>query len=139
MSLYIYHFGPYQNRAESGSLDQGRVAITQASGHSSDDSNSPDDSPEGGVDTMTKVDEPKMYKVLILNDDYTPMDFVVMVLKRFFGKPEALAIEIMLNVHKNGAGIAGTFPLEIAEMKVMQVNQFSQNNKYPLKCTMEEG
>lgn len=99
---------------------------------------SPDESPEDAVETVPRVDEPKMFKVLILNDDYTPMDFVVMVLKRFFAKPEALAIEIMLNVHKNGAGLAGVYPLEVAEMKVLQVNQFSQNNKYPLKCTLEE-
>lgn len=79
-----------------------------------------------------------MYKVILLNDDYTPMDFVVLVLRRFFSKTEEQATQIMLDVHKKGAGVAGVFSLEIAEMKVMQVNQFAQLNQYPLKSTLEE-
>lgn len=93
---------------------------------------------EVGVQIVPKVDTPKMYKVILLNDDYTPMDFVVLVLRRFFAKTEEQATEVMLDVHKKGAGIAGVYSLEIAEMKVMQVNQFAQLNKYPLKSTMEE-
>ena len=93
---------------------------------------------EAGVQIVPKLDTPKMYKVILLNDDFTPMDFVVLVLRRFFAKTEEQATEVMLDVHKKGAGIAGVYTLEIAEMKVMQVNQFAQLNKYPLKSTMEE-
>ena len=96
--------------------------------------------PAGGVavETTPILDTPKMYKVILLNDDFTPMDFVVLVLRRFFGKTEEQATAIMLDVHKKGAGIAGVFSLEIAEMKVMQVNQFAQLNQNPLKSTLEE-
>lgn len=105
-----------------------------------DQSNKYDQDSEGGiaVENLPLVATPKMYKVLLLNDDFTPMDFVVLTLKRFFGKNEQEAIRIMLDVHKKGAGIAGVFTLEIAEMKVMQSNQFAQSNQYPLKTTLEE-
>lgn len=104
------------------------------------DGGTPFSSPDGeaGVQIVPKLDTPKMYKVILLNDDYTPMDFVVLVLRRFFAKTEEQATEVMLDVHKKGAGIAGVYSLEIAEMKVMQVNQFAQLNKYPLKSTLEE-
>ena len=98
----------------------------------------PDTEGDVGVQIVPKLDTPKMYKVIILNDDYTPMDFVVLVLRRFFGKSEEAATEVMLDVHKKGAGVAGVYTLEVAEMKVMQVNQFSQLNKYPLKSILEE-
>jgi ATP-dependent Clp protease adaptor protein ClpS len=91
----------------------------------------------GAVDTIHKVDTPKMYRVLLLNDDYTPMDFVVLCLRRFFAKSEEEATKVMLDVHQKGAGTAGVFTLEMAEMKTMQVNQFARSNQYPLKCTME--
>lgn len=93
---------------------------------------------EAGVQLVPKVDTPRMYKVILLNDDYTPMDFVILVLRRFFAKTEEQATKIMLDVHKKGAGVAGVYSLEIAEMKVMQVNQFAQLNRHPLKSTMEE-
>lgn len=96
------------------------------------------DENEGAVETIDRVDTPKMYKVILLNDDYTPMDFVVLVLQRHFGKNMEAATEIMLDVHKKGAGVAGVFTLELAEMKTMQVNQFARSNQYPLKCTMEQ-
>lgn len=98
------------------------------------------DLPEGdsATETIPQITSPKMYRVLILNDDFTPMDFVVLVLKRFFNKEEEDAIKIMLDVHKKGSGTAGVFTLEVAEMKVMQVNQFSRMNQHPLKSTMEE-
>ncbi len=92
---------------------------------------------EGAIETIDRVDVPKMYKVLLLNDDFTPMDFVVLVLRRFFAKSEEAATAIMLDVHKKGAGIAGVFTLEMAEMKTMQVNQFARMNQHPLKCTLE--
>jgi len=92
---------------------------------------------EGALDILERVDVPKMYKVILLNDDFTPMDFVILVLRRFFSKDEAAATQIMLDVHKKGAGVAGVFTLEMAEMKTMQVNQFARMNQHPLKCTLE--
>ena len=85
-----------------------------------------------------KLKKPSMYKVLLLNDDYTPMDFVILVLKRFFRKSEQESTEIMLQVHQQGAGIAGVYPHEIAETKVYMVNEFSRSHHHPLKCIMEE-
>ncbi|MFP5520329.1 MAG: ATP-dependent Clp protease adapter ClpS [Bdellovibrionia bacterium] len=93
---------------------------------------------ESGVATEGRVETPKLYKVLLLNDDYTPMDFVILVLTRFFKKTEDEATQIMLDVHKKGSGIAGVYALEVAEMKVMQVNQFARINQHPLKSTMEQ-
>lgn len=92
---------------------------------------------DSAVDTIDKVDTPKMYKVLLINDDFTPMDFVVLVLKRFFGKSEEEATKVMLDVHQKGAGVAGVYTLEMAEMKTMQVNQFARMNQHPFKCTVE--
>ncbi|MBX3035259.1 MAG: ATP-dependent Clp protease adapter ClpS [Bdellovibrionaceae bacterium] len=105
-----------------------------------DKKNLPDLSPDGdsAVQTLPRVETPKMYVVLLLNDDYTPMDFVVLILRRFFGKSEEEAGKIMLDVHKKGSGVAGVYTLEVAEMKVMQVNQFSRMNQHPLKSTLEE-
>lgn len=102
--------------------------------------NIPDISTEGesSVQTIPRVETPKMYKVILLNDDYTPMDFVVLILRRFFAKTEEEATKVMLDVHKKGAGVAGVFTLEVAEMKVMQVNQFAQMNEHPLKSMLEE-
>lgn len=93
---------------------------------------------EGGVETLPSIETPKMFAVLLLNDDYTPMDFVVLVLKRFFGLDDSAATRVMLDVHKKGSGVAGIFTLEVAEMKVMQINQFSRMNQHPLKSTLEE-
>lgn len=93
---------------------------------------------EIGVDVLPVVGTPRMYVVILLNDDYTPMDFVILVLRRFFGKNEEEAQKIMLDVHQKGSGVAGIFTLEVAEMKVMQVNQFSQMNQHPLKCSLKE-
>ncbi|MBX2987041.1 MAG: ATP-dependent Clp protease adapter ClpS [Bdellovibrionaceae bacterium] len=105
-----------------------------------DKKNLPDLSPDGdsSVQTLPRVETPKMYVVLLLNDDYTPMDFVILILRRFFGKSEEEAARIMLDVHKKGSGVAGVYTLEVAEMKVMQVNQFSRMNQHPLKSTLEE-
>lgn len=92
---------------------------------------------DSSLDTVQRVETPRLYRVLLLNDDFTPMDFVVHVLQKFFKKTQDEATVIMLDVHKKGAGTAGVFALEIAEMKVMQVNQFARMSKYPLKCTLE--
>lgn len=107
-------------------------------GNNNNDHNNPlapDD--DALVQSVPRIEVPKMYKVLILNDDYSPMEFVILVLRRFFGKSEDDAASIMLDVHKKGSGVAGIYSLEIAEMKVMQVNQFSQMNEHPLKSTLE--
>ncbi len=79
-----------------------------------------------------------MYKVLLLNDDYTPMEFVVHVLEKFFSKSRHEATEIMLHVHRRGVGICGVFTFEIAETKVAQVMDFARSNEQPLQCTMEK-
>ena len=91
-----------------------------------------------GLAIDEKIDEPKEYKVLIHNDDYTPMEFVIFVLKRFFAKGDAEATAIMLDVHNKGMGIAGIYSFEIAETKVAQANQYSKNNQHPLKTSYEE-
>jgi ATP-dependent Clp protease adaptor protein ClpS len=93
---------------------------------------------EGSIELIDRLDTPKMFRVLLINDDFTPMDFVVLVLKRFFSKDEQQATTIMLDVHQKGAGTAGVYILEMAEMKVMQVNQFARMNQHPLKATLEE-
>ena len=85
-----------------------------------------------------KTKKPSMYKVLMLNDDYTPMEFVVYVLERFFGMNNSKAGEIMLAVHKNGLAVVGVFAFEIAETKVAQVMDCASQNQHPLQCTMEK-
>ncbi|MCF6298501.1 MAG: ATP-dependent Clp protease adapter ClpS [Thiomicrorhabdus sp.] len=84
-----------------------------------------------------KVEPPKRYQVVLLNDDYTPMDFVVEVLQRFFGLDEERAAAIMLAVHHDGKGVCGVFSREIAEMKVQQVNNYARANNHPLMCQSE--
>ncbi|MBI2778645.1 MAG: ATP-dependent Clp protease adapter ClpS [Gammaproteobacteria bacterium] len=85
-----------------------------------------------------KLKRPPMYKVLLLNDDYTPMEFVVHVLEVFFAMSRDQATQVMLHVHTRGVGVCGFFTRDIAETKVAQVTQFAQENQHPLKCTMEE-
>lgn len=82
--------------------------------------------------------EPPLYKVLLLNDDYTPMEFVVHVLQRFFGMDRERATVIMLKVHNEGVGLAGVYPRDIAETKVHQVLDFARGHQHPLQCVMEE-
>jgi ATP-dependent Clp protease adaptor protein ClpS len=88
--------------------------------------------------TETKTKKPSLYKVLLLNDDYTPMEFVVHVLERFFGKGREEATRIMLHVHQKGVGICGVYTYEVAETKVTQVMDFARNHQHPLQCTMEK-
>ena len=88
--------------------------------------------------TKTKTERPPLYKVLLLNDDYTPMEFVVHVLERFFGLNHAQAFDIMLTVHKKGLAVVGVFSFEVAETKVAQVMDFSRRHQHPLQCTMEK-
>ena len=107
---------------------------------SSNDQND-DDSGDGiGVATKTrsKVKRPGLYRVLLLNDDYTPMEFVVTLLEKLFGLDREKATRIMLMVHTQGKGICGVFTYEIAETKVAQVNEYAQRHQHPLMCNMEE-
>ncbi|HEY5702743.1 MAG: ATP-dependent Clp protease adapter ClpS [Gammaproteobacteria bacterium] len=89
-------------------------------------------------ETKPKLKRPPMYKVILNNDDYTPMDFVVHILEIFFSMDRENATRIMLEVHTRGRGICGTFTYEIAETKVSQVNSYSRENQHPLLCTMEK-
>ncbi|MCJ8276575.1 MAG: ATP-dependent Clp protease adapter ClpS [Bdellovibrionales bacterium] len=91
-----------------------------------------------GVIEKAEVKEPSFYKVLLINDDFTPMDFVTHVLQKFFHKNPEEAQKVMLDVHKSGQGIAGVFSFEVAETKVFLTNNLSKQNKYPLKCVMEK-
>jgi len=84
-----------------------------------------------------KLKKPRKYQVVLLNDDYTPMEFVVDVLQRFFGMDDVKANAIMLSVHREGKGICGVYSREVAEMKVQQVNGYSRQNKHPLMCQLE--
>ncbi len=101
---------------------------------------------DGGTDgetgvatkTRTKPKKPSQYKVLLLNDDYTPMEFVVMVLKRFFSMDLEAATRVMLHVHQKGVGVCGIFTYEVAETKVNQVMDFAKQNQHPLQCTLEK-
>lgn len=93
---------------------------------------------EGGLDLKEKVQKPSLYKVILLNDDFTPMDFVVYVLKTFFNKTDTEAHDIMMQVHTDGAGVAGIYTFEVAEMKSAQVNMLAKDNQHPLKSVIEK-
>jgi len=97
---------------------------------------------DGGVGVLperkTKLEKPKLYKVLLHNDDFTTMDFVVFVLQYVFNRTDAEAIVVMLKVHNEGMGIAGTYPYEIAEMKANKAMNLAKAREYPLLCTVEE-
>jgi ATP-dependent Clp protease adaptor protein ClpS len=104
------------------------------------------DDRDGGSDNQTgvitksqsKTKKPSMYKVLLLNDDFTPMEFVVVVLMRLFGMDEQRASTVMMHVHRRGVGVCGIYPYEVAETKVNQVIDFARRNEHPLQCTMEK-
>ena len=102
----------------------------------------PQDPDDSGTDIVTKTrpktQKPSLYKVLLLNDDYTPMEFVVYVLENIFNKSQEEATRVMLHVHQKGVGICGVYTFEVAETKVAQVMNFSMQNDHPLQCTMEK-
>ena len=103
-----------------------------------DDNNTKTPSTGIVVETKTKTKKPSMYKVLMLNDDYTPMEFVVRVLEQIFQKSPAEATQLMLQIHKSGLGIAGVYVLEVAETKVATVHQAAEQNGYPLRSGVEQ-
>jgi ATP-dependent Clp protease adaptor protein ClpS len=106
----------------------------------SGDDNRNDDGLQNGVviKSRPKTKRPSMFKVLMLNDDYTPMEFVVHVLERFFSKDREEATRIMMHVHQRGVGICGVYTYEVAETKVTQVMDLARQNQHPLQCTIEK-
>lgn len=90
------------------------------------------------AEPRTKTKRPPMYKVVLLNDDYTPMDFVVSVLEQIFRHPHAQAMELMLSIHQKGAAVAGIYTRDVAETKADQVIEYARINDYPLQCTLEQ-
>lgn len=118
--------------------DQKRLTITMSEEEGGD--NNGNDGVGTGIATRTRTrtKRPSMYRVLILNDDYTPMEFVVYVLERYFNKSREQATEIMLHVHNHGVGVCGVFTFEVAETKVAQVLDLARRNEHPLQCTMEK-
>lgn len=127
-------------------LSPGRALSCPVAGPDGEDGEDGDDigSSDGVGDaelatrTRTKPKKPSQFKVLLLNDDYTPMEFVVMVLKRFFRMDMEQATRVMLHVHQRGVGVCGIYPYEIAETKVNQVMDFARANQHPLQCTLEK-
>lgn len=121
--------------------DSLRASVRQTSVAGDDDSEhgpGTDDDAAIATKTRTKPKKPSQFKVLMLNDDYTPMEFVVLVLKRFFQMDLEQATRVMLHVHQRGVGVCGIFPYEIAETKVKQVMDFALQNQHPLQCTLEK-
>jgi ATP-dependent Clp protease adaptor protein ClpS len=126
-SLALHGHAPRVNGARASDEDGGK------------DAGGGDDSQIGiATKTRAKPKKPSQYKVLMLNDDYTPMEFVVMVLKRFFGMDLEQATRVMLHVHQRGVGVCGIFTYEVAETKVNQVMDFARQNQHPLQCTLEK-
>jgi len=118
-------------------IDAVTIARPRCAGDEDDDRRN---GPSGAVATRTrpKTQRPSRYKVLLLNDDYTPMEFVVHVLERFFGLTNPQAVEIMLTAHRKGVAVVGVFSYEVAETKVTQVMEYARRNEHPLQCTMEK-
>ena len=132
-----------QDRPSSIRPEPEEALLTVSSGPGED--SPPDhhgDEGEGQLGLATKTHarpkKPSQYKVLLLNDDYTPMEFVVMVLKRFFRMDMEQATRVMLHVHQRGVGVCGVFPYEVAETKVNQVMDYARENQHPLQCTLEK-
>ncbi|MAY90387.1 MAG: ATP-dependent Clp protease adapter ClpS [Rickettsiales bacterium] len=96
----------------------------------------------GDVNTVTKelikLKKPKLYKVILLNDDYTPMEYVVLLLKRIFNKTQDQAVNVMLTVHQKGSGVCGIYTLEVAETKVKTVLKMAKTDEHPLQCILEK-
>jgi ATP-dependent Clp protease adaptor protein ClpS len=112
--------------------------ITDGDGDNDSRSGDGDSVIERKTRTKSKTAKPPLYKVILLNDDYTPMEFVVEVLKAVFHKQHADATRIMLHVHQNGMGVAGVYPFEVAETKLNTVEELARQAEYPLKCVMEK-
>ena len=124
------------------SFDDARSAVVMQDDRGQDDG--PNGPGQGGSNTglatkvRPKTKKPSMYKVIMLNDDYTPMEFVVMILQEVFRKSQDEATQVMLNVHKRGVGICGVYTYEIAETKVVQVMDIARKNQHPLQLQLEK-
>jgi ATP-dependent Clp protease adaptor protein ClpS len=128
-----------ETRWGSGMLDRSELTMAGKNGNGADGEGGDGEGKTGLVTkTRPKTKRPSLYKVLLLNDDYTPMEFVVHVLERFFNKGREDATRIMLHVHHKGVGICGVYTYEIAETKVAQVMDFARQHQHPLQCTMEK-
>lgn len=124
-----------------GAVRMADTAIRMADNDGDDDKgNDGGGDSETGVVTRTKpkTKKPAMYKVIMLNDDYTPMEFVILVLERFFSKSHEESTQIMLHVHQKGVGVCGVFTYEVAETKVQQVMDLARQHQHPLQCTLEK-
>lgn len=121
-----------------GSTDLGRKIGTDYMSENDKPSGANEPGDAVAVKPRPKTRKPTMYKVLMLNDDYTPMEFVVYVLERFFYKNREQATQIMLNVHRRGVGVCGVYTYEVAETKVTQVMDLARQNQHPLQCTIEK-
>lgn len=133
----MWHRGGYiGNNGRTQQAGAAKAAVLMSRKNNSKD----DGDARGGIVTKTepKTKRPSLYKVLLLNDDYTPMDFVVYILERFFSKSTDEANRIMMHVHQKGVGICGVYTYEVAETKVAQVMNFSRQHQHPLQCTMEK-
>lgn len=134
-------FLPHHRFADNASFSlHGSGARACAASDGPDKDGKDDSDHETGIatKTRTKPKKPSQYKVLLLNDDYTPMEFVVMVLKRFFSMDMEDATRVMLHVHQKGVGVCGIFTYEVAETKVNQVMDFAREHQHPLQCTLEK-
>lgn len=127
-----------QTKVGTRPLSRFTTVIPVSEGIMSANQNEESNDPEIGTSTLPKVARPSLYKVVLLNDDFTPMEFVISVLKKFFNKSDGEAQRIMMQVHQDGAAIAGVYTFEVAETKVYMVNEFSRRHKFPLKCIMEK-
>ena len=121
-------------------LPENFAVAPRASDDDSDDAIGGDGDNSTGIATKTrsKTKKPSMYKVLMLNDDYTPMEFVVFILERFFNRSREQATRIMLHVHQKGVGLCGVYTYEVAETKVAQVLDLAKRHEHPLQCVMEK-
>ena len=127
--LFEFRLSPIQMADKDGDDDRGNNGANNEDGDS-----------ETGVVTRTKpkTKKPSMYKVIMLNDDFTPMEFVILVLERFFSKSQEESTQIMLHVHQKGVGVCGVFTYEVAETKVQQVMDLARQHQHPLQCTLEK-
>lgn len=125
--------------AARADIKHANIICMRAADEDGDDGDDGGDSEIGvATKTRTKPKKPSQYKVLLLNDDYTPMEFVVAVLKRFFNMDMEQATRVMLQVHQHGIGVCGIFTYEVAETKVNQVMDCAKENQHPLQCTLEK-
>lgn len=137
-------FGLPDSRRVTGQWTEGRVedktrrSVLSADDDDGESGNGSDSGAGVASKVLTKTKRPSMYRVLILNDDYTPMEFVVHILERFFNKGREEATQIMLHVHHHGVGECGVYTYEVAETKVTQVMDFARRHQHPLQCVMEK-